>query len=60
MVTSGIRIGTPAITSRGFGTAEAREVGRIIGEALDDIAAGAKKDALRARVAELTAHFDIP
>jgi glycine hydroxymethyltransferase len=37
MVTSGIRIGSPAITSRGFGTDDAREVGKIIGAALDDV-----------------------
>ena len=59
-VTSGIRIGSPAVTSRGFAEAEAREVGKIIGEALGDIETGAKKDALRARVAELTARFDVP
>jgi glycine hydroxymethyltransferase len=59
-VTSGIRIGSPAITSRGFNEADAREVGRIIGAALDDVALGAKKDALRARVAELTSRHDVP
>jgi len=60
MVTSGIRIGSPAITSRGMGEAEAREIGVIIGEALDDIETRAKQDALRARVAELTARHDVP
>jgi glycine hydroxymethyltransferase len=60
MVTSGIRIGSPAITSRGFGEAEAREVGRIIGEALGDIEARARIEELRARVGELTARFDVP
>jgi glycine hydroxymethyltransferase len=59
-VTSGIRIGSPAITSRGFDETAAREVGRIIGEALDDVALGQKKDALRARVAELTSRHDVP
>ena len=59
-VTSGIRIGSPAITSRGFDENDAREVGRIIGEALGDIETGSKKEALRARVAELTAHHDVP
>jgi glycine hydroxymethyltransferase len=59
-ITSGIRVGSPAITSRGFGEAEAREVGKIIGEALDDIETKAKQDALRARVAELTARHDVP
>ena len=60
MVTSGIRIGSPAITSRGFGEAEAREVGTIIGEALADIEARARIGELRARVGELTARFDVP
>jgi glycine hydroxymethyltransferase len=60
MVTSGIRIGSPAITSRGFGVDDAREVGAIIGEALDDIAARARIEQLRARVSELTARFDVP
>jgi glycine hydroxymethyltransferase len=59
-VTSGIRIGSPAVTSRGFGEDEAREVGKIIGEALTDIETGAKKDELRARVGELTARHDVP
>jgi glycine hydroxymethyltransferase len=60
MVTSGIRIGSPAITSRGMGEAEAREIGAIIGEALDDIESRTKQDALRARVAELTSRHDVP
>ena len=37
MVASGIRIGTPAITSRGFGVDDCREVARIICDALGDI-----------------------
>jgi glycine hydroxymethyltransferase len=60
MVTSGIRIGSPAITSRGFGVDDAREVGAIIGEALDDIGARARIEQLRGRVSELTARFDVP
>jgi glycine hydroxymethyltransferase len=59
-IASGIRIGTPAITSRGFGEDECREVARIICEGLDDIAARAKIDELRARVRELTGRFDVP
>ncbi len=38
-ITSGIRLGTPAATSRGFGIAEFQEVGRMIGEVLDGLAA---------------------
>ncbi len=38
-ITSGIRLGTPAATTRGFGVAEFQEVGRMIGEVLDGLAA---------------------
>ena len=38
MVTSGVRLGAPAGTSRGFGVAEFREVGRMIAEVLDGLA----------------------
>jgi glycine hydroxymethyltransferase len=60
MVTSGIRIGSPAITSRGFGEAHAREVGKIIGAALDDIESRSRMTELRARVGELTIQFAVP
>ncbi len=59
-VTSGIRIGSPAITTRGMGVPEAAEIGKIIGEALDDVGRRAKMDELRARVAELTSRYDVP
>src|SRR5665213_1393377 len=60
MVTSGIRIGSPAITSRGFGEEDAREIGRIIGAALGDIEARGRLDELRTRVGELTVQFAVP
>jgi glycine hydroxymethyltransferase len=60
MVTSGIRIGSPAITSRGFDEAHAREVGKIIGEALHDIEPRKRIEELRARVEELTLQFAVP
>jgi glycine hydroxymethyltransferase len=59
-ITSGIRIGTPAVTTRGMGAAEAREIGKIIGEALDDVGTRTKMEKLRGRVAELTSRFDVP
>ncbi len=59
-VASGIRVGTPAITSRGFGEAECREVARIICDSLPDIETRVKLDALRARVHELTAKHSVP
>ena len=60
MVASGIRIGTPAITSRGLGISECREVARIMVDALDDIGAQRNVEKLRGRVHELTSRFDVP
>jgi glycine hydroxymethyltransferase len=60
MVTSGIRIGSPAITSRGFDEDAAREVGKIIGEALHDIEPRRRIAELRARVEDLTLQFAVP
>jgi glycine hydroxymethyltransferase len=60
MVASGIRIGSPAITSRGMGEPEAREIGKIIGEALGDIGERARIERLRGRVAELTSRYGVP
>ncbi|MEU2202706.1 serine hydroxymethyltransferase [Isoptericola sp. NPDC019482] len=57
-VTSGLRIGTPALATRGFGDAEFTEVADIIAVALRDGAA-ADVDALAARVATLTADFPL-
>ena len=63
-VTSGVRLGTPAGTTRGFGVAEFREVGRLIGQVLDGLAAhpddnGEAERAARKRVAELCKRFPI-
>jgi glycine hydroxymethyltransferase len=59
-IASGIRIGTPAITTRGFGLEECREVARIMIEGLADIEARAQIERLRGRVRELTARFGVP
>ena len=50
MQTSGLRVGTPAGTTRGFGPAEFRQVGQWIGEVLDGVAAGGDNSAIEARV----------
>ena len=55
-VTSGLRIGTPALATRGFGAAEFTEVADIIAEALKP---GPDVEALRSRVARLTAEFPL-
>ncbi len=60
MVASGIRLGTPAITSRGFDVDECREVARIINEALSDVGDRAKISRLRDRVHELTSKHEVP
>jgi glycine hydroxymethyltransferase len=65
MVTSGIRLGTPAATTRGFGEAEFREVGDLIAEVLDGLAANGSENndaveaAVRRKVAALCARFPI-
>jgi glycine hydroxymethyltransferase len=64
-VTSGIRLGSPAATTRGFGTAEFREVGLMIAELVDGLAASndgtnaRAEAAVGARVLELCARFPI-
>ena len=65
MVTSGVRLGSPAATSRGFGTAEFKRVGELIVETLDGLAASgesgnaAVEAHVREGVAELTRRFPI-
>lgn len=65
MVTSGIRLGTPAATSRGFGVAEFRRVGELIVETLDGLAKHGEEanatveDTVKHRVHELTRRFPI-
>ena len=56
MTTSGLRIGTPALASRGFGEAEFREVSDVIAEALKP---SPDVEALRARVVKLTEDFPL-
>ncbi|MEV6444054.1 serine hydroxymethyltransferase [Amycolatopsis sp. NPDC051716] len=56
MVTSGLRIGTPALATRGFGDAEFREAADVIAEALRP---GYDADKLRARVTALAEAFPL-
>jgi glycine hydroxymethyltransferase len=64
-VTSGIRLGTPACTTRGFGVAEFRQVGQLIAEVLDavaqseDGAAPLIEASVKAKVRTLTDRFPI-
>lgn len=58
-VTSGLRLGTPAMTTRGFGPGEMREVGRIIVDTLTTEATEANLDKLLARSRALTDAFPL-
>ncbi|MEI6598945.1 MAG: serine hydroxymethyltransferase [Comamonadaceae bacterium] len=59
MVTSGVRIGTPALTTRGFKDAEARLTANLIADVLDHPRDSANLDAVRAKVNALTAQFPV-
>ena len=65
MVTSGIRLGTPAATSRGFGIAEFKKVGELIADTLDGLAkngdaGNADVEAkVKAGASELTQRFPV-
>ncbi len=61
-VTSGIRLGTPAATTRGFSVAEFKQVGELIGDVLDGIGSGkaeAVQRGVRVKVEALCARFPI-
>jgi len=65
-VTSGVRLGTPAGTTRGFGAAEFREIGRLIAEVLDGLKAAnsdegnaAVEAAVKQKVLALTDRFPL-
>ena len=59
MVTSGVRIGTPALTTRGFKDEEARATAHLIADVLDNPHDAANIDAVRAKVHALTARFPV-
>ncbi|MEZ7835395.1 MAG: serine hydroxymethyltransferase [Burkholderiaceae bacterium] len=59
MVTSGIRVGTPAITTRGFGEVESIETANLIADALDNPHDEAHLASVRERVNLLTARFPV-
>ena len=59
MVTSGVRLGSPAMTTRGFGPDEARQVGNLIADVLDAPSDESVISRVRAQVGELTARFPV-
>ncbi|MCT6923429.1 MULTISPECIES: serine hydroxymethyltransferase [Bacillales] len=58
-VTSGIRIGTPAVTSRGFKEEDVKEVGLIIASVLKNVEDAAVQEEAKARVKALTDKFPL-
>jgi glycine hydroxymethyltransferase len=59
MVSSGVRIGTPALATRGFGSAEFTEVAEIIAQALRPGTTEEDLSGLRGRVTGLAARFPL-
>ncbi|MGJ7579066.1 serine hydroxymethyltransferase [Variovorax sp. RHLX14] len=59
MVTSGVRIGTPAMTTRGFKDEEARLTANLIADVLENPRDAANIDAVRAKVHALTSRFPV-
>jgi glycine hydroxymethyltransferase len=57
---SGIRVGTPATTTRGFGTDEMRAVGRLIGDAIEQRGDQGAQARLAAQVRDIVARFPVP
>lgn len=58
-ITSGIRLGSPAMTTRGFGVVEATKVGQLIADVLDNPHDAANLDRVRAEVKKLTDAFPV-
>ena len=59
MVTSGVRIGTPAMTTRGFKQDEARMTANLIADVLDNPRDAANIEAVKAKVHALTSRFPV-
>ena len=59
-VTSGLRLGTPAITSRGFKEEDARQVAQLIVRLVTNIGDESVKKQVSHDVKELTARFKVP
>jgi glycine hydroxymethyltransferase len=59
MVTSGIRLGSPAMTTRGFKEEQARQTGHLIADVLDKPHDEANIAAVRQKVAALTSAFPV-
>ena len=59
-VTSGLRLGTPAITSRGMGEEESKRVANMVSRVLADLEDHGVHQQVAGEVRELTSHFPVP
>jgi glycine hydroxymethyltransferase len=59
MITSGIRLGTPAVTSRGFGASECEQLGNLIADLLDAPTDAAVLERVKQQALELCARFPV-
>jgi glycine/serine hydroxymethyltransferase len=60
LVTSGIRVGTPAVTTRGMKEAEMNQIAALMAEALENVNNPVALEKVRERVRELTRKFPLP
>ena len=60
MITSGIRVGTPAVTTRGMGVAEMTRIGSLIARTLRAVDDESASRDIRAEVMDLTSRFPVP
>jgi glycine hydroxymethyltransferase len=60
MITSGIRLGTPAVTTRGFGTAEVKHIASLIARVLSSSGDKRAQEQVRQEVREMCRQFPIP
>ncbi|MBA7635967.1 Serine hydroxymethyltransferase [subsurface metagenome] len=59
-ITSGIRLGTPAVTTRGFGKDEMKQISALIARVISDVANQGIQDQVREEVRQLSSRFPVP
>ncbi len=60
LITSGIRLGTPAVTTRGFGSEEMRKIASLIVKVIADIGAPGIQNQVREEVSQMCNRFPVP